>query len=77
MTDSHTSDYNQTAHLIRSPDSESKDRSTNYDSKLELMLTAEQDSELIKAFKIGILKQLHSKKLVTDSQLHQLIALQQ
>ena len=77
MTDSHTNDYKQTAHLTKLPDSELKDKSTNPDNKLEFMITTKQDSEFIKAFKIGILKQLHSKELITDRQLHQLIALQQ
>ena len=76
MTGRHAGDNNQAAHCTQSPESESKGKG-NPDDKLELMLTTEQDSEFIKAFKIGILKQLHSKELVTDRQLHQLIALQQ
>ena len=59
MTDSHTNDYKQTAHPTKPLDSETKGRSTNHDYKIELMLTAEHDSEFAKAFKIGILKQLH------------------
>jgi len=45
-------------------------------SKTEFMLTSEQDSEFIRAFKIGVLKQLHSNKLLSDGQLSQLISLQ-
>ena len=52
------------------------DNQQNAHSKIELMLTTEQDSEFIRAFKIGVLKQLHSKKLLSDGQLNQLISLQ-
>ncbi|MCL2617311.1 MAG: hypothetical protein FWD96_06675 [Defluviitaleaceae bacterium] len=45
-------------------------------SKMELMLTAEQSNEFIRVFKVGVLKQLHSKKLLSDEQLKQLISLQ-
>lgn len=40
------------------------------------MLTAEQDKEFNKAFKIGILKELHKKQLITDEQLKKLIEIQ-
>jgi len=40
------------------------------------ILTPEQEKEFIKAYKIGILKQLHKKKLITDMQLNQLISMQ-
>ena len=39
-------------------------------------LTEEQEKEFVKAYKIGILKQLHKKKLLTDAQLSQLILMQ-
>ena len=77
MTDSHTNNYNQPAHITLSPNIEPQNKSTNLGDKLELTLATEQNSEFIKAFKIGILKQLHSNELITDTQLHQLIALQQ
>ena len=77
MTDSHTNDYKQIAHITPSPNIEPQNKSTNLGDKLELTLTTEQNNEFIKAFKIGILKQLHSNELITDRQLHQLIALQQ
>jgi len=42
----------------------------------ELTLNPKQDNEFVKAFKIGVLKQLHKKGLLSDTQLIQLIALQ-
>ena len=39
-------------------------------------LTAEQEKDFIKAFKIGILKELHKKQLLTDEQLKKLIEIQ-
>ena len=45
-------------------------------NKIDLMLTAEQDNEFVRAFKIGVLKQLHGKKLLSDGQLNRLISLQ-
>jgi len=45
-------------------------------TETQLLLIAEQSSDFVKAFKIGVLKQLHSKKLLSDGQLNQLISLQ-
>ena len=77
MANNHVINCTQTAYLASLPDGESKGKGTNSDDKLKLMFTAEQDNEFIKTFKIGTLKQLHNKELVTDRQLYQLIALQQ
>ena len=46
------------------------------DNKKMITLTAEQEKEFTKAFKIGILKELHKKRLLTDEQLQKLIQLQ-
>ena len=46
------------------------------DNKKMIMLTAEQEKEFIKGFKIGILKELRKKQLLTDEQLKKLIELQ-
>jgi hypothetical protein len=46
------------------------------DNKKMVMLTAEQEKEFIKGFKIGILKELHKKQLLTDEQLKKLIKIQ-
>jgi len=45
-------------------------------NKKMIALTAEQEKEFIKAFKIGILKELHKKQLLTDEQLKKLIDIQ-
>lgn len=42
----------------------------------KIKLTPEQEKEFISAYKIGVLKQLHSKKLLTDTQLGMLIEMQ-
>ena len=39
-------------------------------------LTAEQEKKFVKSFKIGILKELHKKQLLTDEQLKLLIEIQ-
>jgi len=57
-------------------DSTTHDNQQNARNKMELTLTAEQGNEFIRTFKIGVLKQLHSKKLLSDRQLKQLISLQ-
>lgn len=41
-----------------------------------IMLSLEQEKEFIKIFKIGILKELHKKQLLTDEQLKKLIETQ-
>ena len=46
------------------------------DNKKTITLTAEQEKEFTKAFKIGILKELHKKNLLTDKQLKKLIEVQ-
>ena len=46
------------------------------DNKKMVTLTAEQEKEFIKSFKIGILKELRKKQLLTDEQLKKLIELQ-
>ena len=46
------------------------------DTKKMVTLTAEQENEFIKGFKIGILKELHKKQLLTDEQLKKLIDIQ-
>ena len=46
------------------------------DNKKRVTLTAEQEKEFIKGFKIGILKELRRKQLLTDEQLKKLIELQ-
>jgi len=46
------------------------------DNKKMVALTAEQEKKFIKAFKIGILKELHRKQLLTDEQLKKLIEIQ-
>ena len=44
--------------------------------KKNIELTSEQQIEFTKGIKIGILKQLHQKKLLTDEQLNQLAKMQ-
>ena len=46
------------------------------DNKKMVTLTAEQEKEFIKGFKVGILKELHKKQLLTDEQLKKLIEIQ-
>ncbi|MCL1864126.1 MAG: hypothetical protein FWF78_11240 [Defluviitaleaceae bacterium] len=48
----------------------------NEGSKDSIVLTSEQGRDFSIAFKISVLKQLHSKKLLSDEQLNQLILLQ-
>ena len=57
-------------------DGTAHDDQQNAHRKKELTLTAEQGNEFARAFKIGVLKQLHSNKLLSDGQLKQLISLQ-
>ena len=42
----------------------------------EVALTAEQEKEFTKEYKVGILKQLHKNGLLTDRQLKALIEMQ-
>ena len=44
--------------------------------KKTVTLTAEQEKKFIKSFKIGVIKELHRKQLLTDEQLKKLIEMQ-
>jgi len=57
-------------------DDTAQDNQQAVHNKIDLMLTVEQSNEFVRAFKIGVLKQLHSNKLLSDGQLNQLISLQ-
>jgi len=46
------------------------------DESKKIILTAEQEKEFTTAYKIGLLKQLYQKKLLTDVQLNRLILMQ-
>jgi len=48
----------------------------NREDSQKNVLTPEQEKEFVKTYKIGILKQLHQKGLLTDAQLDQLILMQ-
>ena len=45
-------------------------------NKKMVTLTAEQEEKFIKSFKIGVIKELYRKQLITDEQLNKLIRLQ-
>ena len=46
------------------------------DNNKMIILTEEQEKNFTNLFKIGILKELHKKKLLTDEQLRKLIEMQ-